>query len=149
MATIENPGAAYVRRLMQRIEAKLVVQKPQAKETQVKTEKIQNDQVDVKTSQEVKQRRDPSPVRGRARENVEHKRMTLEELAEQLRKINLTFDLFEIQAKFTIDQETGDVSVEVVNQRTGEVIRKIPPYAVKKIHQAIRTGDSYFTDIKV
>lgn len=54
--------------------------------------------------------------------------MSLEELADILRKVNLTFDLFEVQAKFQVDLKTGEVTVQVINQRTGEVIRKIPPY---------------------
>jgi uncharacterized FlaG/YvyC family protein len=63
--------------------------------------------------------------------------MSLSELAEMLRKVNLTFDLFEIQAFITVDHESGEMTVEVINQRTGEVIRKIPPYDVPKIIQAL------------
>jgi uncharacterized FlaG/YvyC family protein len=60
-------------------------------------------------------------------------RMSIEELAAMLRKVNLTFDLFEIQASFSVDAATGDVTVKVINQRTGEVIRQIPPYKIPDI----------------
>lgn len=64
-------------------------------------------------------------------------RMSLNELAELLRKVNLTFDLFEVQARFSVDSNTGEVTVEVVNQRTGEVLRRIPPYEVQKVADAL------------
>ncbi len=39
----------------------------------------------------------------------------------------MTFDLFEIQAKFIIDEENHDIKIIVRNTKTGEVIRMIPP----------------------
>jgi uncharacterized FlaG/YvyC family protein len=59
----------------------------------------------------------------------EKKPLSLEELQEMLRKINLTFDLFEIAAEYTIDKEANRVKVVVRNTRTGKVIRRIPPEA--------------------
>lgn len=59
----------------------------------------------------------------------EKKPLSLEELQEMLRKINLTSDLFEIAAEYTIDEEANRVKVVVRNTRTGEVIRRIPPEA--------------------
>ena len=53
--------------------------------------------------------------------------ISLEELAEKLRKVNLTFDLFEIEAKYSIDQEAHRIRITLRNTRTGEVIRRIPP----------------------
>lgn len=76
------------------------------------------------------------------------KRMTSDELAEMLRKVNLTFDTFEVQAKFIIDSSSGDISVQVINLRTGEVIRKIPPYAVPEVANALLSGDPMCTDVK-
>ena len=55
------------------------------------------------------------------------RQMSLEELAENLRKLNMTFDLFEIQAKYYIDEDGRDIKVIVRNTKTGEIIRKIPP----------------------
>lgn len=55
------------------------------------------------------------------------RQMSLEELAENLRKLNMTFDLFEIQAKYYIDEDDHDIKVIVRNTKTGEIIRKIPP----------------------
>jgi uncharacterized FlaG/YvyC family protein len=83
--------------------------------------------------------------------------MSSSEFAEILRRVNLTFDLFEIQAFITVDHESGEVTVQVINQRTGEVIRKIPPYDVPKIIEALDNAlpnqggsvEGLITDIKV
>lgn len=57
--------------------------------------------------------------------------ISLDELAENLRRINLTFDLFEIEARFSINEEDKMVRVELRNTRTGEVVRRIPPWEFK------------------
>jgi uncharacterized FlaG/YvyC family protein len=83
--------------------------------------------------------------------------MSSSELADILRRVNLTFDLFEIQAFINVDRESGEVTVQVINQRTGEVIRKIPPYDVPKIIEALDNAlpnqggsvEGLITDIKV
>ncbi len=63
------------------------------------------------------------------REKVEApERMSLQEMAKLLSRVNLTFDLFEIQARFSVDEARGEIQIEVLNSKTGEVIRKIPPY---------------------
>jgi len=72
--------------------------------------------------------------------------ISLAELAEILRKVNLTFDLFEIQTQFTVNSNTGEVTVQVVNQRTGEVIRRIPPYDVPGMVEAIKSQVPYGLD---
>jgi len=68
------------------------------------------------------------------------KEITLEELAEQLRKINLTFDLFEIEAKFSISEEDNIIRVELRNTRTGKLIRKIPPYEFNANYDSFKSG---------
>lgn len=75
--------------------------------------------------------------------------MSYEDFAEMLRKVNLTIDLFEIQAKYIIDQSTGDMQVQIINQRTGEVIRKIPPYEVPSLAEALKKGEAVLTDLLV
>jgi len=72
--------------------------------------------------------------------------MSITELEEMLRKVNLTFDLFEIQAKFSVNADTGEISVQIVNQRTGEVIRSIPPYDVPEMVQSIGKQVPYGLD---
>jgi uncharacterized FlaG/YvyC family protein len=66
--------------------------------------------------------------------------LTTEELAEMLRRINLTFDLFEIAAKYAIDESDGHVQVTVFNTRTGEVIRRIPPTDFQSSFNSFREG---------
>lgn len=53
--------------------------------------------------------------------------VSLEELAAMLRKVNLTFDLFEIAAEYSVVDNGHRVSIIVHNTRTGEVLRRIPP----------------------
>ena len=53
---------------------------------------------------------------------------SLKELAVKLSKVNPSFDLFEIQAKVSIDETTGGILIRVINNKTGEEIMKIPPY---------------------
>jgi uncharacterized FlaG/YvyC family protein len=60
-------------------------------------------------------------------QNTGQQQLSLEELREMLRRINLTFDLFEIAAEYSIDDDNNRVKVVVRNTRTGRVIRRIPP----------------------
>ena len=56
------------------------------------------------------------------------KRLSLAEITKLLSKVNLHTDLFEISANYSIDEASGGIQVEVKNTKTGEVIRRIPPY---------------------
>ena len=150
MATIENLGAAYSNRItrqsksdelalhLKRVKREVTVNIPTTKRA-----------AEIRRSEEARNTREPSAGRGRAmeRSTEQTKRMTLEEFAEVLRKVNLTFDMFEIQARFTIDSNSGDISIEVINQRTGEVIRKIPPYALPELAEALLNGEAAVTDV--
>jgi uncharacterized FlaG/YvyC family protein len=70
----------------------------------------------------------------------ESKPITNDELAQMLRRINLTFDLFEIQARFNVSDSDHHVRVTLINTRTGEVIRRIPPYEFKANFDSFRDG---------
>jgi uncharacterized FlaG/YvyC family protein len=148
MATIENLGAALIQKLTRQANPEIKIPMKRAESTHAEKPVIKKADQLAEQLKEVKQHLDSSTGRGRARENLEVQRMSLDELAEMLRKINLTFDLFEIQARFTINRETGDISVQVVNQRTGEVIRKIPPYEVSKVTGTLLKGEPLITDIE-
>jgi len=50
-----------------------------------------------------------------------------EEIADTLHQMNLIFDMFEIQAQFSVSKENHEIQVVLRNTRTGEVIRRIPP----------------------
>lgn len=63
-----------------------------------------------------------------------------EELAEMLHRINLTFDLFEVAAKYTIDEESSQIHVTLINTRTGTVIRRIPPSEFQSSFDRFREG---------
>ncbi len=66
--------------------------------------------------------------------------VTTEELAEMLRRINLTFDLFEVAAKYSIDKDGGQIRVTLINTHTGEVIRRIPPTEFQSNFDSFREG---------
>jgi flagellar protein FlaG len=63
-----------------------------------------------------------------------------EELAEMLHRINLTFDLFEVAAKYSIDEDSSQIHVTLINTRTGEVIRRIPPNEFQSNFDSFREG---------
>ncbi len=152
MATIENLGAAYSKLSAQRTAARESLPRP--KHVRSETEEaipFPRLSAEIKRMEEAQVSRESSHGRGRAieRRQEQFKRMSLEEFAEMLRKVNLTFDVFEIQAKYTIDRESGDFFVEIINQRTGEVIRKIPPYDIPDFVEAVKRGEAVLTDIEV
>jgi len=86
-------------------------------------------------------REPPLPLKRKPVAKV-REQMSFEDYAAMLRKVNLIIDMFEIQAKFHVDLETGRVTVEIVNQHTGELIRKIPPYELPGILEALEKGKS-------
>jgi len=149
MATIQNLGAAYSVQIAQtdRAPKRLPVQK-RAANTRADSIPMARSVTANQRTEEAQFSRDPSKG-GRAIENGKEqiKRMSLDELAEMLRKVNLTFDVFEIQARYTIDRESGDISIEVINQRTGEVIRKIPPYDIPDFVELVMFGNGSVTDV--
>jgi uncharacterized FlaG/YvyC family protein len=63
-----------------------------------------------------------------------------EELAEMLHRINLTFDLFEVAAKYSIEEDGNQIHVTLINTRTGEVIRRIPPGDFQSSFDSFREG---------
>ncbi len=150
MATIGNLGAADSSSIVRKDRVKIELPSPDRID-KARTDVLADAKraAEIQRLEEAPQSRDSSNGRVRAMdENKEQfKRMTVDELAEMLQKVNLTFDLFEIQARYHIDKTTGDITVEVINQRTGEVIRKIPPYDVPKITEALKNGESIVTDI--
>lgn len=66
--------------------------------------------------------------------------ISTEELAEMLRRVNLTFDLFEIAAKYAVDKDGGQIRVTLFNTRTGEIIRRIPPGEFQAGGGSLREG---------
>jgi uncharacterized FlaG/YvyC family protein len=69
-----------------------------------------------------------APKRDESKPKVKDKQsVSLEEFAEMLRKVNMTFDLFEIAAEYTVQEEPHRITVVIRNTRTGKVIRRIPP----------------------
>lgn len=66
--------------------------------------------------------------------------LSRDELAEMLHRINLTFDLFEVAAKYSIDEDSNQIHVTLVNTRTGEVIRRIPPKEFQSNFDSFREG---------
>lgn len=150
MATIGNLGAADSSRIVRKERVKIELpDQPRFDKARMDALAAALRDAEIQRLEEVPESRDSSNGRVRAMDESKEqfKRMSFEELAEMLQKVNLTFDLFEIQARYQIDKSSGDITVEVINQRTGEVIRKIPPYDVPKITEALKNGESIVTDI--
>jgi uncharacterized FlaG/YvyC family protein len=153
MATIGHLGAA----LFNRLTGKNPTQDNLSRQKRIKREgKVEVPIVEragkSRSTKEVQMPEDLSIEKEKPKEQVkpvEIQRMSIEELAAQLRKVNLTFDMFEIQAKFSVNPKTGEISVEVINQRTGEVIRKVPPYDVPDFIDSFNRGEAMMTDIEV
>lgn len=55
------------------------------------------------------------------------KRLSFDELRDMMRRVNMYIDPFEVQARFFVEESSGDVMVKIVNTVSGEVIRSIPP----------------------
>jgi uncharacterized FlaG/YvyC family protein len=72
--------------------------------------------------------------------------ISTEDLAKMLQKVNLTFDLFEIEADASIDPDSHELKVIVRNTRTGEVIRRIPPHDFKAQFDSFRNGVGLLID---
>ena len=163
MATIESLGSVLFSRLTQTKQLPLRQSEGAQKPPEVSVKGIATERRIEEAKSPVKPRtrgnqRDIGADSGSRSRPVEtRKHMSSSELAEILRKVNLTFDLFEIQAFINVDRESGEVTVQVINQRTGEVIRKIPPYDLPKIIEALDKGtpnqggsvEGLITDIKV
>ncbi|MBN2082816.1 flagellar protein FlaG [bacterium] len=65
---------------------------------------------------------------------------SLDELAEMLRKLNLTFDLFEIEAEYSVEEDSHEIKVIIRNTRTGEIIRRIPPFEFEANYKDLKRG---------
>lgn len=66
----------------------------------------------------LRQQREPSPeLSAEQRAEVVH-------VAEDF---NRAFSLFDIQARFSIHEATGEIIIDVIDNRSGEIIREIPP----------------------
>lgn len=50
-----------------------------------------------------------------------------DEIQESLASVNKALDAFNIEARFSVHKETGQVIVRLLNTKTGDIIREIPP----------------------
>jgi len=73
-------------------------------------------------------------------------RISTDELEQMLNKVNLTFNLFEIESQVSVDQNSHELHVVVRNTRTGDVIRRIPAYEFKASFESFRSGVGVLID---
>jgi len=66
--------------------------------------------------------------------------ISMDDLADTLSRVNLTFDLFEIEAEYKIDTDENRVIITLHNNRTGKLIRRIPPDEFKENFANFREG---------
>lgn len=62
-----------------------------------------------------------------------------EEVTAATEKINDAIKVFSTDLQFSVDKETNRVIVKVMDSKTGEVIRQIPPAEVVSIAKALDT----------
>lgn len=60
-------------------------------------------------------------------EGIKMKAVTEEQLAEILEKLNRIFDVMSTELRFKVHEGTKDIVVQVVEIKTGKVLREIPP----------------------
>jgi flagellar protein FlaG len=75
-------------------------------------------------------------------------RMSFAEISSMLSKVNIYLDQFEIQARYSMNTDTGTIQIQVVNSKTGEVIRRIPPYEAAKLFQDVENIAGLLLDQK-
>jgi len=74
----------------------------------------------------------PNPPSGQSETQT-----TEEALSERIRELNQQMQNRATQVQFTIDDDTENVVVRVLNKETGEVIREIPPEEILNLKKAI------------
>lgn len=75
---------------------------------------------------------------GAHQQNQEERPGTQQELAEAIRQINQTMEIYNTELRFTVHETSGEIMVKVVKSETGEVIREIPPEYVLRIVTYVR-----------
>lgn len=72
-----------------------------------------------------------------------------ERLEELLHKLNITLNAMDIQARFSVHEETGDIMVRIINVETGKVIREIPPEKLLEMAAKLKEMVGLAVDEKV
>ncbi|MCC6443737.1 MAG: flagellar protein FlaG [Armatimonadetes bacterium] len=70
-------------------------------------------------------------------------------LQEAIGKMNNTLETFDVQAQFSIDDRAKEVVVKIMNTRTHEVIRQIPPEHVLEMAASLREKLGLLLDRKI
>lgn len=67
------------------------------------------------------------------KEKGEERKTTIQEVREAVNQINGTMYIYRTELRFVLHEESGEITVKVINSETQEVIREIPPEWVLKI----------------
>ncbi len=76
------------------------------------------------------------------------RKLTLEELKEFSEALNQFFNLFNLETKIVYHQENNQLVVQVINKKTGEVIKQIPPEELLEVSKRIHDFIGIFLKIK-
>ncbi len=71
-------------------------------------------------------------------EKGEDRKPTIQEVREAVDRINETMELYRTELRFVLHEESGEIMVKVINAKTQEVIREIPPEWVLKIVASVK-----------
>ncbi|MGE5577905.1 MAG: flagellar protein FlaG [Syntrophothermus sp.] len=72
-----------------------------------------------------------------------------ERFEELLNKLNITLNAMDIQARFSVHKETGDIMVRIINVETGKTIREVPPEKLLEMAAKLKEMVGLIVDEKV
>lgn len=87
-------------------------------------------------------------VLGKDEEIGEWERTHLEELEENVRKLNKAAETFEMNINFRVKEEEEQITVEAVDREAEEVVREVPPERVLNMVAQIQNLIGLFVDVR-
>lgn len=64
---------------------------------------------------------------------VQHSRKSAIEVGAAISRVNMVFQVTETSLRFFVDDSSGSIVVQIINQETGEVLREIPQEKVEQL----------------
>lgn len=92
----------------------------------------------------------PNPEALRARSNgAEEAAKLKEEIRQIVDELSRMARSFNRRLEFSINDETNQVIVKVIDQDSGDVVKQIPPEEVVRVHARIREAIGLLFDLKI
>ena len=101
-----------------------------------------------KTQEQQSRQERHEEVLGKDEEVGKWERTHLEELEENVRKLNEAAETFETGINLRVKEDEEQIAVEVVDRETEEVVREIPPERVLSMVAQIQNLIGLFVDVR-